>query len=82
MNNSLIGLRSNIYYTKDKEGKETKIFEIILLTDAAEYTRTNSGEVVRQRKVNESRISLVAEDLITLGEGLIKMADSTEKDYE
>jgi hypothetical protein len=36
---------------------------------------------MRDRKINQQRFSCNTEQLKTLGEALIKMADSTEEDY-
>jgi len=56
--NTLIQVRSNIFYTKkEKANKRQKdefirFNEIVLLVDEATYTHTNSGEIVRERGVN------------------------------
>jgi hypothetical protein len=82
--NTLIQIRTNIYYSKkdkkDKKDKDEFIRhnEIILLVDKAKYTQTNSGEIVRERDVDELRFSVSKESLEALIETLTKFKDVDE----
>ena len=84
--NTLIQIRTNIYYSKKdkKDKKEKDEFirhnEIILLVDKAKYTHTNSGEIVRERDVNELRFSVTKESLEALIETLTRFKDVDETD--
>lgn len=83
MNDSLLTIRANIFYTKENEGDQyEKHFEIVMLTDAAAYSRSNAGEIIRERKVKEQRFTCDADQLKKLGAAMIKMADSNEGDYK
>ena len=82
--NTLIQIRTNIYYAKkDKKNKKEKDEfvrhnEIILLVDKAKYTHTNSGEIVRERGVEELRFSVSKENLEVLIETLSRFKDVDE----
>lgn len=84
--NTLIQIRTNIYYAKKdkKDKKEKDEFirhnEIILLVDKAKYTHTNSGEIVRERGVDELRFSVSKENLEALIETLTRFKDVDETD--
>ena len=84
--NTLIQIRTNIYYSKKdkKDKKEKDEFirhnEIILLVDKAKYTHTNSGEIVRERDVSELRFSVSKESLEALIETLTRFKDVDEID--
>ena len=84
--NTLIQIRTNIYYSKKdkKDKKEKDEFirhnEIILLVDKAKYTHTNSGEIVRERDVDELRFSVTKESLEALIETLTRFKDIDETD--
>lgn len=83
MTNALQSIRSNIFYLKDKESDEyEKNYEIILICDAPEYTKTNTGEIIQLRAVVEKRFSISAENLKVFAATLAKLADSTEDDYQ
>ena len=84
--NTLIQIRTNIYYAKKdkKDKKEKDEFirhnEIILLVDKAKYTHTNSGEIIRERGVDELRFSVSKENLDALIETLTRFKDVEEMD--
>ena len=84
--NTLIQIRTNIYYSKKdkKDKKEKDEFirhnEIILLVDKAKYTHTNSGEIVRERDVDELRFSVTKESIEALIETLTRFKDVDETD--
>jgi len=84
--NTLIQIRTNIYYAKKekKDKKEKDEFirhnEIILLVDKAKYTHTNSGEIIRERGVDELRFSVSKESLEALIETLVRFKDVDETD--
>lgn len=82
--NTLIQIRTNVYYAKkDKKVKTEKdVFvrfnEIVLLVDKAQYTHTNSGEIVRERAVDELRFTVSKENLEVLIKTLEKFKDIDE----
>jgi hypothetical protein len=84
--NTLIQIRTNIYYSKKdkKDKKEKDEFirhnEIILLVDKAKYTHTNSGEIVRERDVEELRFTVSRDSLEALIATLTKYKDVDETD--
>ena len=84
--NTLIQIRTNIYYSKkDKKDKKEKdeyirFNELILLVDKAKYTHTNSGEIVRERGVDELRFSVSRDSLEALITMLTKFKDVDETD--
>jgi hypothetical protein len=77
---SLIGIRSNLYYTKDEKGVETKHHELILLLDTPTYSRSNTGEVIRERAIEEARFTTTDKGLDALLETLGAMKEATEAD--
>lgn len=79
---SLAGIRTNIYYTKDGEGVETKHHEIVLLLDKPEYTRSNTGEIIRQRSIEEQRFTVTNDGFKGLLAGLLEHIEAEEKDLK
>jgi hypothetical protein len=61
---ALIGLRSNIVFTQEKNDKGKRVYvkhhEFVFLTDSAEYERnvTNTDQLIRSRKVNTHRFTV------------------------
>lgn len=82
--NRLLQIRTNIYYTKTKEeGAEevyNKFLELVFLVDKPLYTKTSEGEVVRNRGVDEVRITVAADDMPSLIEVLQKYSTVDEKE--
>jgi len=78
--NKLIQIRTNIYYEKNEKDEFIRHNEIILLVDKAKYTHTNSGEIVRERGVDELRFSVSKENLEALIETLTRFKDVDETD--
>lgn len=81
--NQLLEIRKNIYYTKDKsESKEyNRVHEIILIVDEPKYTRTNEGDVVRERGCKEIRFTISSDEVFDkVIEVLTKYKDSKEED--
>lgn len=84
--NTLISLRTNILYSKkEKKAKEdedefVKHNELIFLVDKPKYTRTNSGEIVRERAVEELRLTVSEKDFDELIKILIKLKDIDESE--
>jgi hypothetical protein len=80
--NQLIQIRSNIFYSKDDKGKETKQHEIVFLVDKPYYTTTNEGEVVRNRGVDERRIVISEESFDGFIEALKEIKNVKQKDLK
>jgi len=82
--NTLIQIRTNVFYTKKTKKTKTskdefiRLNEIVLLVDKAKYTHTNSGEIVRERGVDELRFVVNAENLDALIENLKRLKDIDE----
>jgi uncharacterized tellurite resistance protein B-like protein len=83
----LIQVRNNISYVKEKtkegekkseEPKYTRVNEIVLLFDVANYTSTNEGEIIRERKVEESRFNVTQKGLEQLIKQLEVYRDADE----
>lgn len=56
--NELIGLRKNIYYTKDSDGQMVKHHELIFIVREPSYTLNNEHEISRQSTVKDLRFSI------------------------
>jgi hypothetical protein len=84
--NTLLSVRTNILYSKkDKKKKEDadeflKHHELIFLVDKPTYIHTNSGEIVRQRAVDEVRFMVSEKAFDTLIELLTKLKDIDESE--
>lgn len=59
--NTLMSIRTNILYNKKKKVNDTdedefqRYQELIFLVDKPKYSRTNSGDIIRERDVEELR---------------------------
>lgn len=81
MANQLLEVRENIYYSKkETEGEYNKFHELIFVTDEAKYSRTNEGDVVRERGCKEFKIVVTSENLGKLIEVLQSYKDAKEED--
>lgn len=83
--NQLLQIRKNIFYTKpDSEKEEYKRgHEIVLVIDEPKYTRTNEGDVIRERGCKEVRFTLNSDEAFdNLIEILTKYKDSKENDLK
>ena len=84
--NTLLSIRTNILYAKkDKKSKEdadefVKHHELIFLVDKPKYTQTNSGEIIRERAVDELRFSVSTTSFEALIELLTKLKDADESE--
>jgi hypothetical protein len=58
--NHLISINTNILYTKNKE-EFKKYYELIFLIDQPSYKRSNEGEVIRERGVQDQRFVISEE---------------------
>lgn len=82
----LIGMRSNILFTQEKNDKGKRVFkkhhELIFITDSAEYERSteNSTDLVRTRKLTTHRFTVSDDVIPQLMAMLVKAskADPTE----
>lgn len=85
--NTLLSIRTNILYAKKpKKIKEdadefVKHFELIFLVDKPKYTHTNSGEIVRERAVEELRFNVSEKAFESLMENLEIIKNSDESDF-
>lgn len=75
---TLIDIRTNILYNKDKENNFKKFFEIVFLVDKPKYSQTNSNEIIRERAVEEFRFNVSEKGLESLIETLAKIKDIDE----
>jgi hypothetical protein len=62
--NQLLEIRKNIYYTKkESDSKEyNRVHEIIMVVDEPKYTRTNEGDVIRERGCKEIRFTINSDE--------------------
>lgn len=84
--NTLISVRTNLLYSKkEKKVKEdadefVKHHELIFLVDKPKYTQTNSGEIVRERAVEELRFTVSERAYDELIKVLVKLKDIDESE--
>jgi hypothetical protein len=82
--NTLISVRTNLFYCKkEKKLKEDadeyiKHHELIFLVDNAKYTQTNSGEIVRERAIDEVRFTVSTKAYDELINVLVRLKDIDE----
>ena len=82
--NQLISIRTNIIYTKNKKEKieDEDVFlkhhELIFLVDKAKYNRTDSGEIVRERAIEELRFTVAEDSFEMLVKILLHMQSADE----
>jgi len=75
--NHLISVRSNVLYAK-VEGEFKMSHELIFLLDKPTYRRTNDGEIVRERGIEEARFIVNENGLEALIEVLKGLKDAGE----
>ena len=84
--NHLISIRTNILYAKEDKKNETdddkykKFHELIFLVDQPTYRRTNDGEIVRERGVDEVRFIVSDKAFENMLELLTKLKDVDESE--
>lgn len=81
--NQLLEIRKNIYYTKDKSkhNNYNRVHEIIMIVDELKYTRTNEGDVIRERGCKELRFTIPSDEMFDkVVELFTKYKDSKEED--
>ena len=76
---SLIGIRANILYTKDKEEYQ-KYFEMVFLTNSANYSLSNEFDIVRSRAIKEQRVVISEKNLKEIIAMLVKFQSMKEED--
>lgn len=76
---NLVSVNTNIIYKKSGEEYD-KYFEIVLLIDQAQYNRTNAGEIIRERGIEEQRFVTSEKGLDGLIEILTKYKEAKEED--
>ena len=77
--NSLVSVRSNTFYHKEKKDEKevfTKHHEVVLLIDNPKYTCSNEGEVLRERSIEQLRFT-VSDDGV---DQLIKYLEAIRKE--
>ncbi len=81
---AMLQVRQNIFYTKEKSDsvEYKKVHEIVLLLDSPCYEKTNEGNVIRKRGVEEVRFACSTKGLETLIEILNKYKGVNEEDLE
>lgn len=69
---TLLQVRDNIYYTKDESTSDeyTKIHELVILLDNPSYKRTNEGDIIRERGIEEVRFAVTDKGIDALIEML------------
>jgi len=84
--NHLVSIRTNILYGK-KEKKDqsepdefNRYQELIFLLDKPTYKRTNDGEIIRERGIEEVRFTVSQNAFEELLKVLIKLKDVEESD--
>jgi hypothetical protein len=81
--NQLLDIRKNTYYTKQKSDsiEYNRVHEIILIVDEPKYTRTNEGDVVRERGCKEIRFTIQSDKVYdNVIEIFTKYKDAKEED--
>jgi len=81
--NQLLEVRKNIYYSKKKSDSDeyNRIHEIILIVDEPKYTRTNEGDVIRERGCKEIRFTIPSDIMFDAFVNVISSyKDSKEED--
>jgi hypothetical protein len=78
--NRLADVRVNIMYLKDKNEEFKKHFELIFLTEKANYILNNEGDVIRERGIQESRFFVSEKSFDVLIELLQKIRTLEESD--
>ena len=55
----LLSIRDNILFSRSKNEKEEEVYnkyhELVFLLDKPMYSQTNSGEIIRERDIEEVR---------------------------
>ena len=78
---SILQVRDNIYYKKETADSDeyTKIHELVILLDNPSYKRTNEGDVIRERGVDEVRFAVSDKGLDSLIEVLQSYKEAKEE---
>ena len=80
--NSLISIRTNIFYTKNTEEEYVRQQEIVLLIDKPKYKYSNEGEVLRERGIEELRFVVTDDSMGQLIDALSAIRGVDEKDLK
>lgn len=78
---TILQVRDNIYYKKEKADSEeyTKIHELVFLLDNPSYKRTNEGDIIRERGIEEVRFAVTDEGIDNLIEALQSYKEAKEE---
>jgi hypothetical protein len=78
--NRLADIRVNIMYSKTNEGEFKKHFDLVFLSEKANYSLNNEGDVIRERSIQESRFFVSEKSFDALIELLQKIRTAEESD--
>jgi len=84
--NTLLSIRTNLLYAKkEKKNKEDvdefiKHHELIFLVDKPKYQQTNSGEIIRERAIEELRFTVSENAFDQLIKILVRLKDVDESE--
>lgn len=86
--NQLLSIRTNIVYARKKKQDENaadeykKFHELIFLVDKPGYKRTNEGEIIRERSIEEVRFTVSNEAFGTMIRLLTELKDVKEEELD
>ncbi|NJC24816.1 hypothetical protein [Neolewinella antarctica] len=73
--NHFAGVTANEYWAEGKDKSKELIVELVLLFDAPDYALTNDGQIIRNRKLIESRFVVSKRNLDTLISSLVTISE-------
>lgn len=81
---SILQVRDNIYYKKEtaESTEYSKVHELVFLLDNPSYKRTNEGDIIRERGIEEVRFAVSDKGLDSLIEMLQTYKNSKEEDLK
>lgn len=72
--NELISVRTNIFYEKEDK-KFKRVQELVFIVDKPIYSRSNEGEIIRERGLDEFRLAVDEDSFEKLIEVLENLKD-------
>lgn len=81
---TILQVRDNIFYKKATADSTeyTKIHELVILLDSPSYKRTNEGDIIRERGVEEVRLAITDDGIDNLVEVLQSYKNSKEENLQ
>jgi len=80
---TILQVRDNIFYTKEvadnTEPVFKKIHELVILLDNPSYKRTNEGDIIRERGIEEVRFAVTDDGIDNLIEVLQSYKEAKEE---